>query len=741
MIRTRAADRRQAMTLVEILFALLLLTIGILTVSALVAQGLRTQQQVRYRLYASAKAMTLVESLAQSDTGYISLWAPNGYGSNQDATDIVAPGNPQIAAVSTDDNPGVNLRRLPMFSAPGRFDLDQAMPYLDTGAIPVPPQIARRIDSPGDALQGVLDRGGMVFYADPVNAPGGGRVAGRITRTDSFPSEMQDLVFAVVGPAQHGAMDMHPLGAWPHYEVYPFPPQAGDPLGTIAYDLSNVPITINGTKYNYSWVNPHMDGGRGNGGGYESSTWGYFYQAAARGDRWQGPAAQWTTWVKPWQDGYQAFMEMTTFAWTPIAFKLSVKTSGARDQLVPPLTAWPNDNLLPPFPGASRTYAERITECRSATDKYFPEWYNRYPKWNAANNWIDITSPALSFTNRPPAHRLLPPFDPVDAPSGATAKPFDEPPFAPGMREGGKPLPPSLQMRRYYRRMALRLWYRVNGIPDSTMGIATAGDAAGAAAANIAFERSTLCPNPLLGVVDPVVSSGASNQLWPHPAKVLALSHLAHAAMMVTGLRPPYGLETDGAKITEDNVAKGSATAAMAINTDMDGLSGVPGTAGPDEATEEDRQMAMFAHETCMRWATAFASENPYDSTIPRPANRPAMMDRPIYQYALNMVPENLGAHAPFWPVQEVGSTANGSLGGLLPAYYAPQTSDRDNWERLLLGGISAYDQDPSNVGNSKEIAPRVTVAAGAATRRATLLEPFDPGQRCRELVFWAVNW
>ena len=54
---------------------------------------------------------------------------------------------------------------------------------------------------------------------------------------------------------------------------------------------------------------------------------------------------------------------------------------------------------------------------------------------------------------------------------------------------------------------------------------------------------------------------------------------------------------------------------------------------GQRVATLDDVEFARKVHEMCIRWAVAYASENPYDWGAPRPANRPTMMDQPLAMF------------------------------------------------------------------------------------------------------------
>ena len=46
-----------------------------------------------------------------------------------------------------------------------------------------------------------------------------------------------------------------------------------------------------------------------------------------------------------------------------------------------------------------------------------------------------------------------------------------------------------------------------------------------------------------------------------------------------------------------------------------------------------DTTMARNAYENCIRWTMAYCASNPYDLTVPRPANAQSAMDRPLFAF------------------------------------------------------------------------------------------------------------
>src|SRR3954468_16981439 len=125
----RRAERvASAFTLVEIAIALALVALCMTTVLLVFPTGIKAQQLARFQLYAAVKAQEMVEAFvacsnanANIDTEAFQAWdVPVGY-----------------RATSP--------------------DLESRLATHQFGIMPLPPAIARRLDSDGDEIQRILD--------------------------------------------------------------------------------------------------------------------------------------------------------------------------------------------------------------------------------------------------------------------------------------------------------------------------------------------------------------------------------------------------------------------------------------------------------------------------------------------------------------------------------------------------------------------------------------------------------
>ncbi|HYE07397.1 MAG TPA: hypothetical protein VEL07_17915, partial [Planctomycetota bacterium] len=186
-----SAGARAAFSLAEVALALAVLAIAVVSVAALFPVGIRTQQVSRWRLFAAAKAMELVEAFNCADNGNGSI---------------------DYEAYNPWDTPA-SYRNL----AP---DFESRVACRALGCAPVPLDIARRLDSDGDEIRRALDDGGRLYYAQPAGSTG-------MRETDlplTPPPDAQRLVFIVAGHAQENAYNTFPWKAWPYRSSYPSPP-------------------------------------------------------------------------------------------------------------------------------------------------------------------------------------------------------------------------------------------------------------------------------------------------------------------------------------------------------------------------------------------------------------------------------------------------------------------------------------------------------------------------------------
>lgn len=189
------SNTRRGFTLFEVGISLVIVSVGVLSVMMLMPAGLKAQQMARFQILASAKAIELMSVNANQ-------WRKWDEQRLEGQTLGLCSIN-QIAQSPLIEQKNCNYRH---------------------GSLPVPPDIAQRLDSDNDEIAQVLRNGGYLFYSSP--RPVASIDEGVIQLEDiEIPNESQRLVFAYVGPAQQPALANHPCKAWPYYDWYPAPPR------------------------------------------------------------------------------------------------------------------------------------------------------------------------------------------------------------------------------------------------------------------------------------------------------------------------------------------------------------------------------------------------------------------------------------------------------------------------------------------------------------------------------------
>jgi len=118
-------------------------------------------------------------------------------------------------------------------------------------------------------------------------------------------------------------------------------------------------------------------------------------------------------------------------------------------------------------------------------------------------------------------------------------------------------------------------------------------------------------------------------------------------------------------------------------------------------------------HDSAMRLGMAFATHHPYDWSVPRPLNRLLMTDHPLWEHDL------------FDPAPPTGAL-HLAPGGVKAKHWRPIFARPV--ERTIGRSMSFPDKDLSTIpwGDRDHL---------------TVTAPFEPLHRCRQLVFWAVDW
>jgi hypothetical protein len=205
----RSARGRRGFTLFEVALALGLVAFGVVSTLMLFPAGLKAQQLARFKIYASAKALEMVD-------------AYNTFHNQNPAVDFEAPNAWDVHSSYKSQAP----------------DLESRVSSYRNGIMPLPMDIARRLDSDGDEIQTLLAQGGYLYYSQPLATTGLNETA---VGTGAPPNEAQRLIIGIVGYAQNNALQTLPQKAWPYYLPYPAPPMhvqhVNADLGSAAADF------------------------------------------------------------------------------------------------------------------------------------------------------------------------------------------------------------------------------------------------------------------------------------------------------------------------------------------------------------------------------------------------------------------------------------------------------------------------------------------------------------------------
>src|ERR1043165_2223528 len=210
-IVSRSGHRARGFTLFEVAISLVILAFGVVSIMALFPAGLKAQQMSRFQLYAAAKAEEMVEQFS-----------------------------PAHFDNATADTEGSECWNVASSYRSQTWDLDARIASHRYGMMPLPLELARRLDSDGDEIQQILAAGGYVYYSQPTAS----------TRTAEQgmaaapPTEAQKLIIAVTGYAQQNALPIFPMKNWPYQASFPSPP-------------------VHYTHMRHGWMPPEVKSGTG----------------------------------------------------------------------------------------------------------------------------------------------------------------------------------------------------------------------------------------------------------------------------------------------------------------------------------------------------------------------------------------------------------------------------------------------------------------------------------------------
>ena len=182
-------------TLFEVMISLTILSMSVLTVLMLIPTGLQAQQQARLKLLAAVKAEEMIEMFSKSILD-----------------------NPGA------DNEGANLWDIHAGRCSQTWDLEKLLSNPSFGLIPVPLDIARRLDSENDEIARIIANGGSIYYSRPQSLLQTKIHVSNASGNKSPPNETQLMIIAIAGSAQQNSIYSFPLKSWPYYSDYPSPP-------------------------------------------------------------------------------------------------------------------------------------------------------------------------------------------------------------------------------------------------------------------------------------------------------------------------------------------------------------------------------------------------------------------------------------------------------------------------------------------------------------------------------------
>lgn len=209
---------RVGFSLIEVALSLGLVTTALLTLAMMLPPAMKTQQIVRMQAVAAARAISVSESIAQGNPRF-PLYTPStpNKGNWWNHLDL------SYANMMT---------RGGAYSRPSFPDAEQmiagcgrAFMSIQTG-IPLPLNIAQRLDSDSDEIRSILDQGGMIFFPPPGSISGMSATEYKFAERVESSTDQERLIFAVKGFPQQNLMPVHPCYNLPIYKLYPFPPDS-----------------------------------------------------------------------------------------------------------------------------------------------------------------------------------------------------------------------------------------------------------------------------------------------------------------------------------------------------------------------------------------------------------------------------------------------------------------------------------------------------------------------------------
>lgn len=215
---------RAGFTLFEVSISLVLVAFGVISVLMLLPAGLKAQQVARYQIIAAAKAEEMIESFIATSSS-----------------------NPAI------DSEGIMMFDVPVTYRSMAWDLESRLSSHRFGLMPLPMDIAKRLDSEDGEMQQIIANGGYLYYSQPM-ATSNLQEQGL---TAAPPNEAQKLIIGIAGYPQQNALHSLPAKNFPYHTPWPSPPvhmghMPDRFLPTRVYTANNTANSF-WTYYNWPW--------------------------------------------------------------------------------------------------------------------------------------------------------------------------------------------------------------------------------------------------------------------------------------------------------------------------------------------------------------------------------------------------------------------------------------------------------------------------------------------------------
>lgn len=689
-------DGRQGFTLFEVSISLVLVAFGVVSVLMLFPSGLKAQQMARFQIYAAAKAEEMLEQF-------------NG----------TQHSNPAI------DTEGMAMWDVPVAYKAQSWDLESRLSAHRFGIMPLPVDLARRLDSDGDEIQQILDEGGFVYYSQPLASTGTQEQGA----AEAPPNEAQKMIIAVKGYAQQNALSSFPLKNWPYHTPFPSPPlqmhHMADkflPQRVLLTDITPTGFTAPSNYYQsyysyYSW--PWMDNedqiylGRINIRN-NSETYCVPWETSPRilpfypGDEHIQKVFDWP--VDPDNPGGSTVMVAPNYpvgtapqtqplhvGYFPYACGRLWEAGGTNPNWVewdvppsagPPVITGTRHNYgagaLVTVGGTNYTCLQaHLAERTVNGPPPFPLYWAQVPIEFPATHLEQITrSQSTVARDSMPSEMLL---------SGKAVY-------------GEYPSRPSV-----CRYVAATLWYaQERGFP---------------------WTRINTVRNPYLGFTDP-----DSSEHWK---EVQAFRFLAHSTTCLTAW---YSFSSS----EMENLSTGITIPQVKLATIL----------SPDRV-QITHDLIKYYHERSLHLINLFAASYPNDWMMPRPLNRAIMMDFPLLQFDMFVDPLPTGLSGPGLrpnplynstterPPQQ-GMTISIPNSDYSHLFGRGQADNPQQWRVVSsspIRNIGVSSSFPTSVIDSRMTTSGTPSGHFGNSGHFNLTAKFAAAERCRELIFWVADW